>query len=93
MATKTPTTPKKAPVKKAEAKKTCFVKDMLIPKDELKELEKKFAEGASPIEPALDTKPKTPEQIIADEYGIDAGCFIIPRLLYCILCELVRGRV
>lgn len=63
MATKTPTTPKKAPARKGEAPK-----------------------------PSTLPKPKTPEQIIADEYGIDAGCFIIPRLLYCILCELVRGR-
>ena len=63
MATKTPTTPKKAPARKVEAPK-----------------------------PSTTPKPKTPEQIIADEYGIDAGCIIIPRLLYCILCELVRGR-
>lgn len=42
--------------------------------------------------PSAPPKPKTPEQIIADEYGIDGGCCIIPRLLYCILCELVRGR-
>lgn len=42
--------------------------------------------------PAPAQKPRRPEDIVLEEYGIDAGCFIIPRLLYCILCELVRGR-
>lgn len=42
--------------------------------------------------PAPAPKPRSPEDIVLEEYGIDAGCFIIPRLLYCILCELVRGR-
>lgn len=42
--------------------------------------------------PAPAPKPRSPEDIVLEEYGINAGCFIIPRLLYCILCELVRGR-
>lgn len=42
--------------------------------------------------PAAAPTHKSPEDIVLEEYGIDDGCFIIPRLLYCILCELVRGR-
>ena len=30
--------------------------------------------------------------IIRDEYGIEPNCTNVPRLLYAILCEVVRGR-
>ena len=72
---------------RTETQKTAFVQDRLIPKDELKELEKKFAEGNSPIAPA----PSTADYI-AVKYDIGPNCTNVPRLLYAILCEVVRGR-
>lgn len=42
--------------------------------------------------PAPAPRPRRPEDIILQEYGIDNYCDRVPRLLYCILCELVRGR-
>lgn len=73
---------------RTETQKTVFVQDRLIPKDELKELEKKFAEGVSPIAPA-----PSPADYISEKYGIAPNCTNVPRLLYAILCETVRGRV
>ena len=35
----------------------------------------------------------SPADIIRDEYGIEPNCTNVPRLLYAILCEVVRGRV
>lgn len=72
---------------RTETQKTVFVQDRLIPKDELKELEKKFAEGVSPIA----TMP-SPADYVSRAYGIEPNCTNVPRLLYAILCEVVRGR-
>lgn len=56
--------------------------------DEGKELERAFAAlGSSPI------RPISPEEHIARTYSIEPNCTNVPRLLYAILCEVVRGRV
>ena len=73
---------------RTETQKTVFVQDRLIPKDELKELEKKFTEGVLPIAPA-----SSPAEYIAEKYDIRPDCTNVPRLLYALLCETVRGRV
>lgn len=73
---------------RAETQNTVFVQDRLIPENELKELEKKFSEGNSPIAPA-----PSPADYIAIQYDIRPDCTNVPRLLYAILCEVVRGRV
>ena len=73
---------------RTEMQKTIFVQDRLIPKDELKELEKKFAEGVSPIAPM-----PSPADYVAKKYGIEPNCTNVPHLLYAILCEVVRRRV
>ena len=55
--------------------------------DEGKELERAFAAlDSSPI------RPITPEEHISRQYGIEPNCTNVPRLLYAILCEVVRGR-
>ena len=55
--------------------------------DEGKELERAFAAlDSSPI------RPIPPEEHIARTYGIEPNCTNVPRLLYAILCEVVRGR-
>ena len=41
----------------------------------------------SPITPA-----PSPAEYIARTYGIEPNCTNVPRLLYAILCEVVRGR-
>ena len=56
--------------------------------DEAKELERAFA--ALPSSPI---RPIPPEERIARTYGIEPNCTNVPRLLYAILCEVVRGRV
>lgn len=56
--------------------------------DEAKELERAFA--ALPSSPI---RPIPPEEHIARTYGIEPNCTNVPRLLYAILCEVVRGRV
>ena len=33
-----------------------------------------------------------PEELIVGQYGIEPNCTNVPRLLYAILCEVVRGR-
>lgn len=33
------------------------------------------------------------EEHIARQYGIEPNCTNVPRILYAILCEVVRGRV
>lgn len=43
---------------------------------------------ASPIPPA-----PSPADYIARTYGIEPNCTNVPRLLYAILCEVVRRRV
>ena len=35
----------------------------------------------------------SPAEYIARAYGIEPNCTNVPRLLYAILCEVVRGRV
>ena len=72
---------------RTETQKTVFVQDRLIPKDELKDLERKFAKVVSPITPA-----PSPADYISEKYGIEPNCTNVPRLLYAILCEVVRGR-
>ena len=56
--------------------------------DEGKELERAFA--ALPSSPI---RPIPPEEHIARTYDIKPNCTNVPRLLYAILCEVVRGRV
>ena len=41
----------------------------------------------SPIPPA-----PSPADYVRDKYGIAPNCTNVPRLLYAILCEVVRGR-
>ena len=41
-----------------------------------------------PIPPA-----PSPADYVRDKYGIAPNCTNVPRLLYAILCEVVRGRV
>ena len=41
-----------------------------------------------PIPPA-----PSPADYISEKYGIAPNCTNVPRLLYAILCEVVRGRV
>ena len=56
--------------------------------DEREELERAFG--------ALDSSPirsLPPEEHISRKYGIEPNCTNVPRLLYAILCETVRGRV
>lgn len=48
------------------------------------------AELAESSEPAL---KKSVEEIIFDEYGLDKEVSNMPRLLFAILCELVRRRM
>ena len=56
--------------------------------DEKEELERAYAAlTSSPI------RPIPPEEHIAQTYGIEPNCTNVPRLLYAILCEVVRGRV
>ena len=55
--------------------------------DEAKELERAFGPlDSSPI------RPLPPEEYISNQYGIEPNCTNVPRLLYAILCEVVRGR-
>ena len=35
----------------------------------------------------------SPADYISDKYGIEPNCTNVPRLMYAILCEVVRGRV
>ena len=44
--------------------------------------------GVSTIPPA-----PSPADYVAEKYGIAPNCTNVPRLLYAILCEVVRGRV
>ena len=56
--------------------------------DEREELERAFrALDSEPI------RPIPPEEHIARQYDIAPNCTNVPRLLYAILCEVVRGRV
>lgn len=43
--------------------------------------------GVSPIPPA-----PSPADYISEKYDIRPDCTNVPRLLYAILCEVVRGR-
>ena len=58
-----------------------------LSRDEKEELKRAFS--------ALDSEPiaPSPADYISDKYGIEPNCTNVPRLLYAILCEAVRGRV
>ena len=43
--------------------------------------------GVLPIPPA-----PSPSDYVSRQYGIEPNCTNVPRLLYAILCEVVRGR-
>jgi len=61
-----------------------------IPPDEEKAAERTETPetDVSPIPPA-----SSPADYISSRYGIEQNCTNVPRLLYAILCEVVRGRV
>jgi hypothetical protein len=42
--------------------------------------------------PAAVPAAPSPADYIARTYGIEPNCTNVPRLLYAILCEVVRGR-
>ena len=47
-----------------------------------------------PDEQPADVPPApSPADYISSQYGIEPNCTNVPRLLYAILCEVVRGRV
>ena len=75
-AERTETTEKPIPVIKVD-----------LSSDEAKNLERAFA--ALPSSPI---RPIPPEEHISRQYGIEPNCTNVPRLLYAILCEVVRGR-
>ena len=78
-------TPEK-PIKQHSDDKGYF--KLNLSSDEREELERAFAAlDSSPI------RPIPPEEHIARTYGIEGNCTNVPRLLYAILCEVVRGRV
>ena len=43
--------------------------------------------------PAAVPAVPSPADYISSQYGIEPNCTNVPRLLYAILCEVVRGRV
>ena len=43
--------------------------------------------------PAAVPAAPSPADYISRTYGIEPNCTNVPRLLYAILCEVVRGRV
>ena len=51
--------------------------------------------AAERTETALNAVPAAPSpaDYISEKYGIAPNCTNVPRLLYAILCEVVRGRV
>jgi hypothetical protein len=58
--------------------------------------EEKAAERTETTEtdvPAAVPAAPSPAEYIARTYGIEPNCTNVPRLLYAILCEVVRGRV
>ena len=57
--------------------------------------EEKAAERTeSPLSGVPDVLPApSPADYVRDKYGIAPNCTNVPRLLYAILCEVVRGRV
>ena len=56
--------------------------------------EEKAAERTeSPLSGVTDVPPApSPADYVAEKYGIAPNCTNVPRLLYAILCEVVRGR-
>ena len=44
-------------------------------------------------QPAAVPPASSPAEYIVRQYGIEPNCTNVPRLLYAILCEVVRGRV
>ena len=46
-----------------------------------------------PDEQPADVPPApSPADYISEKYGIEPNCTNVPRILYAILCEVVRGR-
>lgn len=84
----TPPDEEKAAERTETAEKPTSSWALNLSSDEREELEKKFADGFSPIAPA-----PSPADYVARAYGIEPNCTNVPRLLYAILCEVVRGRV
>lgn len=60
-----------------------------IPPDEKKAAER--TETPLTDVPTITPDP-SPADYIARTYGIEPNCTNVPRLLYAILCEVVRGR-
>ena len=56
--------------------------------------EEKAAERTETPETDVSTIPPepSPADYISEKYGIEPNCTNVPRLLYAILCEVVRGR-
>ena len=56
--------------------------------------EEKAAERTETPETGVSTIPPAPSpaDYVAEKYGIGHNCTNVPRLLYAILCEVVRGR-
>ena len=56
--------------------------------------EEKAAERTETPETDVSTIPPepSPADYVAEKYGIAPNCTNVPRLLYAILCEVVRGR-
>ena len=56
--------------------------------------EEKAAERTeTPETDVLSVAPaSSPADYISEKYGIEPNCTNVPRLLYAILCEVVRGR-
>ena len=60
-----------------------------IPPDEEKAAER----TESPLSGVPDVPPApSPADYVRDKYGIAPNCTNVPRLLYAILCEVVRGQ-
>ena len=57
--------------------------------------EEKAAERTETPETGVSTIPPAPSpaDYISEKYGIAPNCTNVPRLLYAILCEVVRGCV
>ena len=54
--------------------------------------EEKAVERTETPEKPIPSVP-SPADYISEKYGIEPNCTNVPRLLYAILCEVVRGRV
>ena len=57
--------------------------------------EEKAAERTETAETGVSQIPHAPSpaDYVSEKYGIAPNCTNVPRLLYAILCEVVKGRV